>query len=238
VAGGNLKPSVLELGGSDAFVVLDDADVERAAEVGVRARCLNSGQSCIAAKRFVVHEAVYERFRELFVAGMRAQRVGDPRVEGSAIGPLARRDLRELLAEQVADALAHGAGARCGGAVPAGRGFFYPPTVLEGIAPSARAFREELFGPVACLYRVASDDEAIALANATDYGLGASVWTSDPARAERFARELEAGSVFVNGLVKSDPRLPFGGVKQSGYGRELGVEGLRELVNVKTVWVG
>jgi succinate-semialdehyde dehydrogenase / glutarate-semialdehyde dehydrogenase len=237
-AGGSLKPVVLELGGSDAYVVLDDAEVARAADVGVRARCLNSGQSCIAAKRFVVHDDVYEAFRDAFVEGMKAQRVGDPREEGTAIGPLARRDLRELLAAQVADAVAHGTRLLCGGEVPSGRGFFYPPTVLEGVPATARAFREELFGPVACLYRVGSDDEAIALANVTEYGLGASVWTADPARAERFARELAAGSVFVNGLVKSDPRLPFGGVKQSGFGRELGVEGLREFVNVKTVWVG
>jgi succinate-semialdehyde dehydrogenase/glutarate-semialdehyde dehydrogenase len=238
LAGGNLKPSVLELGGSDPFVVLDDADLSRAVQVGVAARCQNSGQSCIAAKRFLVQAAVYDRFRELFVATMEAQRVGDPRVEGTAIGPLARLDLRDLLVAQVADALAHGARLLCGGSVPDGPGFFYPPTVLEGVPPAARAFREELFGPVACLYRFESDDEAIALANGTEYGLGASVWTADPARAERFVRAIEAGSVFVNGMVKSDPRLPFGGVKASGYGRELGVEGARAFVNVKTVWVG
>ncbi|HEX9798549.1 MAG TPA: NAD-dependent succinate-semialdehyde dehydrogenase [Thermoanaerobaculia bacterium] len=238
VAGAQLKPAVLELGGSDAFVVLGDADVDRAAEVGVRARCLNSGQSCIAAKRFVVHAAVYDAFRDVFVAGMRAQRVGDPRSEDTAIGPLARRDLRDLLTEQVDDALAHGARALLGGERPSGRGFFSPPTVLEGVGARARAYREELFGPVACLYRAGSDDEALALANATDFGLGASVWTRDPARAERFVGALETGSVFVNGLVKSDPRLPFGGVKDSGYGRELGVEGVRAFVNVKTVWVG
>ena len=237
-SGRALKKTVLELGGSDAFVVLGDADVDRAAEVGVRARCLNSGQSCIAAKRFVVHAAVYDAFRDVFVAGMRAQRVGDPRSEDTAIGPLARRDLRDLLTEQVDDALAHGARALLGGERPSGRGFFSPPTVLEGVGARARAYREELFGPVACLYRAGSDDEALALANATDFGLGASVWTRDPARAERFVGALETGSVFVNGLVKSDPRLPFGGVKESGYGRELGVEGVRAFVNVKTVWVG
>lgn len=238
VAGGHLKPSVMELGGSDPFVVLADADVDRAADVGVQARCLNSGQSCIAAKRFIVHEAVYGRFRDALVEGMRGQRVGDPRAEGTAIGPLARGDLRELLAEQVADAVSCGTRVLCGGAAPAGSGFFYPPTVLEAIPPSARAYREELFGPVASLYRVASDDEALALANGTGYGLGASVWTNDPGRAERFVRELEAGSVFVNGMVQSDPRLPFGGVKESGFRRELGIEGIREFVNVKTVWVG
>ena len=237
LAGGNLKPSVLELGGSDPFVVLDDADVERAVEVGVAARCQNSGQSCIAAKRFLVQAAVYERFRELFVERMQAQKVGDPRQPETAIGPLARLDLRDLLVEQVADAQAHGARLLCSGSVPAGPGFFYPPTVLENVPPSARAYREELFGPVACLYRFASDEEAIALANGTEYGLGASVWTADPARAGRFARELETGSVFVNGLVKSDPRLPFGGVKASGYGRELGVEGIRAFVNIKMIWI-
>jgi succinate-semialdehyde dehydrogenase/glutarate-semialdehyde dehydrogenase len=238
LAGGSLKPSVLELGGSDPFVVLDDADLSRAVEVGVAARCQNSGQSCIAAKRFLVQAGVYERFRDAFVDRMRGQRVGDPRVEGTAIGPLARLDLRDLLVEQVADALAHGARLLCGGSVPDGPGFFYPPTVLEAVPAAARAFREELFGPVACLYRFDSDDEAIALANGTEYGLGASVWTASPVRAERFVRSLEAGSVFVNGMVKSDPRLPFGGVKASGYGRELGVEGIRAFVNVKTVWIG
>jgi succinate-semialdehyde dehydrogenase/glutarate-semialdehyde dehydrogenase len=236
LAGGNLRPSVLELGGSDPFVVLDDADLALAAEIGVAARCQNSGQSCIAAKRFLVQAAVYERFRDAFVERMRAQKVGDPRAEGTAIGPLARRDLRDALVEQVADALAQGARLLCGGSVPDGPSFFYPPTVLENVPPAARAFREELFGPVACLYRFATDGEAIAIANATDYGLGASVWTADAARAERFVRSLEAGSVFVNGMVKSDPRLPFGGVKASGYGRELGVEGIRSFVSVKTVW--
>jgi len=237
-AGAALKPAVMELGGSDPFVVLDDADLARAAEVGVAARCLNSGQSCIGAKRFLVHAAVYDRFRDDFVARMRSQRVGDPRAEDTQIGPLARADLRDLLAQQVDDALAHGARALCGGAVPDGPGAFYPPTVLEGVDETARAFREELFGPVAVLYRVASDEEAIALANATVYGLGASVWTRDRERAERFTRQLDCGSVFVNGLVKSDPRLPFGGVKESGFGRELGREGIREFVNVKTVWIG
>jgi len=238
IAGSHLKPAVMELGGSDPFVVLDDADLAKAVEVGVTARCLNSGQSCIAAKRFLVQDGIYDRFRDAFVERMVAQRVGDPRAEGTSIGPLARADLREMLAAQVDDATAHGARLLCGGAVPDGPGFFYPPTVVEDVPETARAFGEELFGPVAVLYRFASDNEAIALANATEYGLGASVWTADPGRAERFARELECGSVFVNGLVKSDPRLPFGGIKQSGFGRELGREGILSFVNVRTVWVG
>jgi len=237
-ASGAIKRVVLELGGSDPFVVLEDADVEEAIEVGVRARLLNSGQSCVAAKRFVVRAEVYARFRDGFVERMAATKVGDPLDPAVAVGPLARADLRDLLQAQVEDAVTRGARVLTGGNPIDGPGFFHEPTVLEAIPEEARAYREEIFGPVASLYKVRTDDEALALANATPYGLGASVWTSDRTRADRFVRDLEAGSVFVNGMVKSDPRLPFGGVKQSGVGRELGPEGIREFVNVKTVWRG
>jgi succinate-semialdehyde dehydrogenase/glutarate-semialdehyde dehydrogenase len=235
-AGKHLKPSVMELGGSDPFIVLDDADVERAAEVGVTSRCLNSGQSCIAAKRFLVADAVYEEFRTAFAERMGAQKVGPPMAEATDIGPLARQDLRDQLARQVDAALDAGATETCRGEMPQGDGFYFPPMVLEGVTSEMAAYREELFGPVAVLYRTASDDEAIALANDTPYGLGASVWTSDRERSDRFVSQLDTGSIFVNGLVKSDPRLPFGGVKESGFGRELSREGIHEFVNAKTVW--
>lgn len=236
IAGQHLKPSVLELGGSDPFLVLDDADLERAVAVGVTSRCLNNGQSCIAAKRFLVHTECYPRFREAFVEAMRVQKIGRPLEPKTQIGPLARADLRDTLDQQVQAATAQGARALCGGEPLSGEGFFYPPTVLEGVTEAMDAYRDELFGPVAVLLRVDSDEQAIAVANATPFGLGASVWTRDRSRAERFARDLDCGAVFINGLVKSDPRLPFGGVKESGYGRELSLEGIREFVNVKTVW--
>ena len=236
-AGGHLKPMVLELGGSDPFVVLDDADVDRAAQVGVEARCTNSGQSCIAAKRFVVHDAVYDRFADAFVERMRAKVTGDPLADKVDIGPLARADLRDLLARQVDATRRAGGRVLLGGEVPEGRGWFYLPTVLADVPDDAPAACEELFGPVATLFRVGSEDEAVALANRTSYGLGASLWTSDKERAERLVPRLEAGAVFVNGMVKSDPRLPFGGVKDSGFGRELAREGILEFVNPKTVWM-
>ncbi len=237
VAGGQLKPMVLELGGSDPSIVLADADVERAVEVGVAARCQNSGQSCIASKRFVVHRSRFEEFTELFTRAMRARRVGDPLQPQIDVGPLARRDLRDTLARQVEESLAAGARALCGGVMPAGEGFFYPPTVLVDVPPGCPAADEELFGPVATLVPFDHEEEALALANATRYGLGASIWSSDPDRARRLAGRVEAGSVFVNGMVKSDPRWPFGGVKDSGFGRELSREGMLEFVNAKTVWV-
>jgi succinate-semialdehyde dehydrogenase/glutarate-semialdehyde dehydrogenase len=236
-AGRHLKTMVLELGGSDAFVVFDDADLERAIEIGVASRCLNNGQSCIAAKRFLVQAAVFGRFRDGFVERMRARRLGDPCDPGVELGPLARRDLRDRLAGQVADSVAAGARALCGGAAPDREGFFYPATVLVDAPADSPAATEELFGPVASLSRFETEDEAVALANASAYGLGASLWTADRRRADGLIPRIESGSVFVNGLVKSDPRLPFGGVKESGFGRELAREGLLEFVNRKTVWI-
>ncbi len=237
-AGACLKKSVLELGGSDAYVVLEDADIAAAAEICAASRLINGGQSCIAAKRFVVVEAVLRDFEERLVERMRARRVGDPLDAETAVGPLARHDLRDELERQVQASLGLGAEARLGCAVPPGRGAFYPPSVLARVKPGMPAFDEELFGPVAAVVTAKDEAEAIRLANQTPYGLGAAVFTRDRARGERIARyELEAGSCFVNAFVRSDPRLPFGGVKQSGYGRELGAFGIREFVNVKTVYV-
>lgn len=236
-AGAALKKCVLELGGSDPFVVLEDADLARAAATAVRARFQNCGQSCIAAKRFVVVDAVAEEFAARFVADAAALGLGDPRDPATTLGPLARVDLRDALHAQVADAVAKGARPLLGGEVPSRPGAWYPATVLEGIAPGMRAWTEELFGPVASLVRVPDEGAALAVANATPYGLGGSVWTRDEARGERFARRLESGLAFVNGMVRSDPRLPFGGVKESGFGRELGDEGLREFVSARTLWL-
>jgi succinate-semialdehyde dehydrogenase / glutarate-semialdehyde dehydrogenase len=236
-AGRHLKKTVLELGGSDPFIVLEDADLARAARVAAEARLQNSGQSCIAAKRFIVVERVAEGFLEPFAAEMRARRVGDPLEATTQIGPQARLDLRANLDRQVQESVARGARALLGGELPGGRGAFYPPTLLVAVAPGMPAFDEETFGPVAAVIRAKDEADAVRIANASGYGLGASVWTADPARGERLARDLEVGSVFVNGLVKSDPRLPFGGVKRSGYGRELSAYGLREFVNIQTVWV-
>ena len=232
-AGRHLKKVVLELGGSDPFVVLSSADVDAAATAAVDARVVNNGQSCIAAKRFIVADPVYDRFEAAFVTGMRALRVGDPMDESTDVGPLATRAIRDELARQVTDSIKAGARLVAGGAELPGN--YYPPTVLADVPTGSPAAREELFGPVAALFRVADADEALALANDTRFGLGASVWTCDDAEAARFARELEAGVVFVNGVVASDVRFPFGGIKRSGYGRELGAFGLREFVNVKTV---
>ncbi len=237
-AGHHLKKTVLELGGSDPFIVLDDADLSRAATVAAEARLQNSGQSCIAAKRFIVVEGVDDRFLDLFKSAMQGYRVGDPLVPATQIGPQARLDLRANLHRQVQQSLQRGARLVLGGDLPEGRGAFYPPTILVAVQPGMPAFDEETFGPVAAVIRARDEADAIRIANASRYGLGASVWTTDLARGERVARDVEAGSVFVNGLVKSDPRLPFGGIKRSGYGRELSQFGLREFVNVKTVWVG
>ena len=237
VAGAALKKSVLELGGSDAFVVLDDADVAAAARTAAQARLGNAGQSCIAAKRFLVVETVADAFVEALVAEMGGRRVGNPLERETQMGPLARHDLRNALHRQVQRSIARGAGCVLGGRLPDGPGAFYPPTVLVDVVPGMPAFDEETFGPVAAVVRVRDEAAAIRLANASPYGLGASVWSADRARAERMAAGLEVGSVFVNGQVRSDPRLPFGGIKQSGYGRELGAYGIRELVNVKTVVV-
>ncbi|PYP48213.1 MAG: succinate-semialdehyde dehydrogenase [Gemmatimonadetes bacterium] len=236
-AGRHLKKTVLELGGSDPFIVLDDADLERAAQAAAEARLINSGQSCIAAKRFIVVERVADQFLERFTSEMRARKVGDPLDPTTQVGPQARLDLRENLHRQVRESVQRGARLMLGGELPKGRGAFYPPTVLVAVEPGMPAFDQETFGPVAAVIRAKDEADAIRIANASPYGLGAAVWTRDTQRGERVAREIEAGSVFVNGLVKSDPRLPFGGVKRSGYGRELSEYGLREFVNVKTVWV-
>jgi len=237
-AGQCLKKTVLELGGSDPYLVLEDADLEPAAETCVASRLINAGQSCIAAKRFIVVEPVRGRFEELFVEKMRSHEVGDPLDEATQVGPLARRDLRDDLHRQVSASLERGARLLLGGSVPDGPGAFYPPTVLTGVAKGMPAFDEELFGPVAAIVPVRDEDAAIAAANDSPFGLGAAVFTRDLARGERIAaEELEAGSCFVNAAVKSDPRLPFGGIKESGYGRELSAFGIREFVNVKTVYV-
>jgi succinate-semialdehyde dehydrogenase/glutarate-semialdehyde dehydrogenase len=237
-AGACLKKTVLELGGSDPYVILEDADLEKAAETCAAARLLNGGQSCIAAKRFVVVEPVLRRFEELLVERVRARRMGDPLEEGVDVGPQARRDLRDELHRQVEVSVARGARVLLECAVPDGPGAFYPPSVLTGVVPGMPAFDEELFGPVAAIVAAKDEGDAIRLANHTVFGLGAAVFTRDLERGERIARhELAAGSCFVNALVKSDPRLPFGGIRGSGYGRELGAFGIREFVNVKTVSV-
>jgi acyl-CoA reductase-like NAD-dependent aldehyde dehydrogenase len=237
-SGRALKPVVLELGGSDPFIVLEDADLERAAEVACRARNQNSGQSCIAAKRFIVAEPVADRFIDLFSRRVGALTVGDPLDPQTNVGPLARGDLVEALQDQVERSKAQGARVRVGGARMARRGHFYEPTVLTDVSPQMPVFREETFGPVAAVIPARDESQAVALANDTPYGLGAAVWTGDAARGQRLAGAIEAGLVFVNGMVASDPRLPFGGVKRSGLGRELSTYGIKEFVNIQTVWVG
>ncbi|MEU4658083.1 NADP-dependent succinic semialdehyde dehydrogenase [Streptomyces sp. NPDC023723] len=237
-AGEMIKKTVLELGGSDPFVVMPSADVDRAAEVAVTARAQNAGQSCIAAKRFIVHADVYDAFAERFVAGMRALRVGDPMDEDTDVGPLASEQGVTDLAELVEDAVRGGARVLCGGERPAGPGWYYPPTVLAGVDRAMRVHREETFGPVATLYRAADLDEAVLIANDTDFGLSSNVWTRDEADVDRFVRDLEAGGVYVNGMTASHPAFPFGGVKRSGYGRELSGHGIREFCNITTVWHG
>ncbi len=237
VAGEVVKKSVLELGGSDPFVVMPSADLARAAEVATTARCLNNGQSCIAAKRFIVHTDVADEFERLFVDRMASRVVGDPMDAATDVGPLASEQQRTDIVELVEDALAHGAEARCGGVVPEGPGWYYPPTVLTGITPAMRLHTEEAFAPVATLYRVSSLDEAVELANVTEFGLGANAWTNDREEQERLVTELDAGMVFINGNVTSFPELPFGGIKTSGYGRELTAHGIREFCNLKSVWV-
>ncbi len=237
-AGACLKKSVLELGGSDPYVVLEDADVDAAAEACAASRLINGGQSCIAAKRFIVVEPVLRAFEQRLVERMQARRMGDPLDAATAVGPQARRDLRDELQLQVGASIARGARVRLGCVVPEGPGAFYPPSVLTGVAPGIPAFDEELFGPVAAVVAAKGETDAIRLANHTAFGLGAAVFTRDLARGERIARhELRAGSCFVNAFVRSDPRLPFGGIRESGYGRELGAFGIREFVNVKTVYV-
>jgi succinate-semialdehyde dehydrogenase / glutarate-semialdehyde dehydrogenase len=237
-AGRALKKTVLELGGSDPFVVMPSADLARAAEVATTARCQNNGQSCIAAKRFIVHSDVYDAFADAFVERMSALRVGDPMDADTDVGPLATERGRADVEGQVRDAVDKGARVLCGGQRPDRAGWWYPPTVVAELTPQMRMWSEEVFGPVAGLYRASSYDEAIELANGTTFGLGSNAWTRDPAEQERFAVDLDAGSVFVNGMTTSYPQLPFGGVKNSGYGRELSAQGLREFCNTKTVWMG
>ncbi|WP_406728726.1 NADP-dependent succinic semialdehyde dehydrogenase [Streptomyces sp. GD-15H] len=237
-AGEMIKKTVLELGGSDPFVVMPSADLDRAAAVAVTARVQNTGQSCIAAKRFIVHTDVYDSFAERFTAGMRALRTGDPMDEETDVGPLSSEQGRTDLEELVDDAVRAGAGVLCGGERPDGPGWYYPPTILTGITREMRIHREEAFGPVATLYRAADLDEAVLIANDSPFGLSSNVWTRDGAEVDRFARDLEAGGVFVNGMTASHPAFPFGGVKRSGYGRELSGHGIREFCNITTVWHG
>jgi succinate-semialdehyde dehydrogenase/glutarate-semialdehyde dehydrogenase len=238
IAGREVKKTVLELGGSDPFVVMPSADLDRAAAVATTARCQNNGQSCIAAKRFIVHADVYEEFAGKFTERMAALKVGDPMAEGTDVGPLALEQGRVDIEEQMADAVGKGARVLCGGSRPDGDGWYYPPTVVTDLTPQMRMWSEEVFGPVAGLYRVASYDEAIKLANGTSFGLGSNAWTDDPDEQERFVDDLKAGAVFVNGMTTSYPELPFGGIKNSGYGRELSAHGMREFCNLKTVWIG
>lgn len=236
-AGAHLKKTVLELGGSDAFVVLADADLELAATVGVQARFLNAGQSCIAAKRFVLVNTIADKFIDLFKQKVQALKMGDPMLEDTQLAPLARADLRDELHEQATDSVKAGAVVALGCEPAPGPGNFYQPSILDQVKPGMRAYEEELFGPVAIVIRARDEADALRIANDNRYGLGSSVWTRDAKKGERFARHLEAGASFVNGMVKSDPRLPFGGIKASGYGRELSYHGIREFVNVKTVWI-
>jgi succinate-semialdehyde dehydrogenase/glutarate-semialdehyde dehydrogenase len=236
-AGHELKKTVLELGGSDPFVVLADADVDVAARAAAEARLINSGQSCIAAKRFIVVEPVADRFLERFKSELAARRMGDPTARDTQVGPQARVDLRDELHRQVEESVKRGARVLLGGQVPAGKGAFYPPTLLAAVDRGMPAFDEETFGPVAAVIRSKDEADALRLANDSPFGLGAALWTKDLARAERLAAQIEAGAVFVNGVVKSDPRLPFGGIKRSGYGRELSEYGIREFVNIKSVWI-
>ncbi|MGX1128975.1 succinate-semialdehyde dehydrogenase/glutarate-semialdehyde dehydrogenase [Streptomyces glaucescens] len=237
-AGEMIKKTVLELGGSDPFVVMPSADLDRAAEVAVNARCQNAGQSCIAAKRFIVHTDVYDAFAERFVAGMRALKLGDPADEETEVGPLSSERGRADVEELVDDAVRGGATVLCGGERPDGPGWFYPPTVLAGITREMRIHREEAFGPVATLYRAGDLDEAVLIANDSSFGLSSNVWTRDGNEVDRFVRDLEAGGVYVNGMTASHPAFPFGGVKRSGYGRELSGHGIREFCNITTVWHG
>ena len=238
IAGSEIKKVVLELGGSDPFIVLPSADLPEAARVAAFARLINNGQSCIAAKRFIAHADIYDDFERLFTEQMSAKIVGDPMADGTDVGPLASEQQRDDIEKLVSDAVAKGAKVLCGGAAPDRPGFYYPPTVLAGITPEMRAHTEEVFGPVATLYRAEDTGAAIELANGTQFGLGANGWTNDEQEQKLLIRDLVAGMVFINGNVTSYPQLPFGGVKTSGFGRELSYHGIREFCNVKSVWVG
>lgn len=238
IAASEIKPAVLELGGSDPVIVLADADLEQAADTITTSRIINAGQSCIAAKRVLVERAVHDEFVEMLRTRLAALQVGDPRTPGTQVGPIAREELRDELHAQVTRTVEAGATLVLGGEVPDGPGWFYPPTLLTGVEPGMAAFGEETFGPVAAVLAVDDADQAVELANATDYGLAASVWTADPAHGEQVALRLEAGQVVVNGIVKTDPRLPSGGIKRSGFGRELGPHGIHEFVNHQQVWIG
>lgn len=236
-AGQALKKTVLELGGSDPYLILEDADIETAAKICATSRLINSGQSCIGAKRFIVVGAVREQFEQAFVTHMKNAKIGDPLDQNTRVGPLARKDLRDQLHQQVIDSINQGARCLTGGRLPEGPGFYYPPTVLTDVDAGMPAFREELFGPVAAIIPVENEQTAIQMANDSQYGLGSAVFTSDTDRGESIARQLEAGCCFINDFVRSDPRLPFGGIKNSGYGRELSHYGIKEFVNIKTILV-
>ena len=236
-AGRELKKSVLELGGSDPFIVMPSAKLEDAVSTGVKARMVNSGQSCIAAKRFIIADTIYDKYVAQFVEKMKSLKSGDPMAETTEVAPLSSENILRGVDEQVQNSVAAGAKILCGGKPAAGTGYFYEPTVLTEIPKNAPAYREEVFGPVALFFRVRDREEAVAVANDSSFGLGASVWTNDAAEQEFFSRALESGMVFINAMVASDPRVPFGGVKRSGYGRELGAEGIREFTNIKTIWI-
>ena len=237
-SGRQVKKTVLELGGSDPFIVMPSADLNAAVETAAKARAINNGQSCIAAKRFIVHESIADEFEKRFTRALESLVVGDPMDEKTQVGPLALAKIRDDLHKQVQATVSKGARVLTGGKPIDGPGFYYAPTVLTNISKDAPAYSEELFGPVASVFRARDIDDAIAIANDTTFGLGSAAWTNDRAEQQRFIDELEAGLVFINGMVASDPRMPFGGVKHSGYGRELGVFGIREFVNIKTVWIG
>ena len=235
--GAKLKKTVMELGGSDPFVVLEDANIDEAVKTAVSARIINNGQSCIAAKRFIVVEKIYEQFEKKFVDAMTKVKVGDPMNKETELGPIAREDLLNELDEQVKQSVAKGATVLCGGKKIRREGYFYEPTILSNVLPGSPAYDDEIFGPVASLIKAKDEEDAIRIANDSPFGLGASLWTSSKEKAKEIACKIESGSVFINGMVKSDPRLPFGGIKNSGYGRELSHYGIKEFVNIKTVWI-